>query len=156
MTATDIKITRVKDILTIVNHWEFFLRGLAKMNAITKAERQVTPENYFKVLCDTIASGLDKGQVVMYFAGSTPVGYSVAFDNSIKYGPSSVLVYAAYSETSFKGLSKIALRHIEGWAKKQGYKEIQSFSPRFSGAGFYLFERVFGFIRQAVFFTKTL
>lgn len=148
-------VRRVKTILDVVDNWPFFSRGLAKLNTLTP-NRQVAPEEFFKVLCHTINQGLDRGHIAIYCVGDKQIGYTVTMDNTTSWGEKSVVVFAAYSVATVRGMSKIAWKQIEAWARSNGFVELQAFSPRINGTGFYLFEKCFGFRRQLVFFTKKL
>jgi hypothetical protein len=147
------RLTTLEDVQAT---WPFFLEGLGKLNDLFHGTKTITPATFLRVITDTVNLGPERGYVVVGEVDGVPTAYGIVFDNSIAYNPPSVLVYACYSVTKTSDATLEMLEVLEEWARTNGYQEVQAFSPRFSGSGFALFEKRFGFRRRLVLFAKSL
>lgn len=149
------KLTKVTDVL---DRWPLFLQGLEALNKITRCDKQISNDTFLRVLLDTAIMPDDEGGVWVFSSkNDKPLFFCVYFNNTNKYQKGkTLLAYAAYSTEKSKTVVRYSLAFVEDWARERGYTEIQAFSPRFNGAGFYWFEKVLKFRRFLVHFTKAL
>lgn len=152
-------VQRLRTIDDVLIHWGLFREGLEHMNSLVKPEKVVSPEQFFRIVINTLARGEKKGHVAVYHVEGTssPIGFTVAHAfEDLFYDVPIAVVHAAYTKRTVPGASRFGLKHIEKWAKANGYSELQAYTPRINGKGFALFERRFGFKRHLVCFFKRL
>lgn len=150
---------RVIDIDTIEKlqkYWPFFRQGLKVLNQLM--DSKVTETNMFRLLADIVTGQFEQQRaVVICDCHSQPLFYIIVFDDTSRYKDiKSMVIFAAYSNKKSRGVTRFGVDLIEKWAKGLGYSELHAYSARFSGAGFRLFEELFGFKRRSVLFFKNL
>jgi hypothetical protein len=148
---------RIVDIRTISDlkaHWNFFIEGLMKLNSKVDTEHRMSFENFMKYLLDVLSRGEQHGRVFVVL-DKKPLVFGILANNSSLYHKPSVL-YHAYTNGFDSRAPMFALEEAQTWAKKHGYAEIQTFSPRTSGSSFHLYEKKWKFRRQYVMFAKPL
>lgn len=141
----------------VLDNWAFFLEGLVELNNPQGARGDVHSEAFLKIALTIVDKGLDFGLVAMLTSvNGKPLGFGMAYDNTEPFCQRSAIVYAVYSNKKCPSTTKELLYHAEIWATNNGFKNLHACSRRFSGAGFRLFESIWGFRRVCIVFNKDL
>ena len=143
----------MQELLSIM---PFMLEGYDAMNRKQKVF-DVDREGFVKTLFGVINTH-EKNVIGVAFDGIEPVGYGVGFDDTPTYGTTkSFLLWALYAKPEYsKTVGPMIFNGAEEWAKEHGYKKLNAYNARFSGASFRLFEKIFGMRRSQIKFTKTI
>lgn len=152
------KVQRLRHVNDVLAFWGFFVEGLTALNRITRKDKNIETDVFLRVIMDTVSGDESEGAVWVFTSkNDKPLFFCIVFNNTSKYHKTkSLLTYAVYSNEKSATILRFSLAYTKDWARKNGYKELQAFSPRFSGAGYYLFEKVLGFKRFLVHFTQEL
>ena len=151
-----VEIRRIVDFRELVSVMPLVLEGFEQMNKRYKAFG-VTAEQFTKEMIRLVGSQPNNGVVVVWVDGE-PVGYGAARENSELFSDvRQLLLYALYVKPKMsRKYSKPLFDYAERLARLEGYDELVAYNGRFSGAGFRLFEKVFGMQRQMIRFNKKI
>jgi len=151
-----VEIKRVSSLEELIQVMPLAVEGFDAMNKRYKAFN-LSREEYTKELIWVVGHGPKNGMLVVWVDGE-PVGYGVARDNTDRFsGVKQLLLFALYVKPKHsRRCTKPLFEAAEELAKENGYEELVAYNGRFSGAGFRLFEKVFGMKRQMTRFNKAI
>lgn len=133
-----------------------FIEGYHEMNR-KQLVFDVDLDGYVDTLIGVLNT-VPKNVIGVAFDDGMPVGFGVGFDDTPSFCKSRhLLLWALYVRRSHsKAVGPMLVRAAENWGKAMGYSVMHAFNARFSGASFNFFEKILGFRRSKIKFTKQL
>ena len=141
--------------------WPFMREGLGSLNATVDAEDFVSEIEFFMRHLDIVMERVFGVIAIAHSDGGKPIGFISAFDSSAEHKPPMALVYAAYAIPAQQLNGKTAncmkglYATVEGWARRNDFKQLKTYSGRTSGAAVRWFG-TYGFKLSKLLLTKEL
>ena len=155
MTSSN-RIVVIQDPLTLIENWPFIREGYKALADPNGAKVKCTEETFFRQMLKAVSLNKDSGLAMIVSKNNKPLAF-VCFLSVINFDEEHHLfVWCSYST----GKCRTAMTELIAWgeqlAKRCGATSIKAVSPRINGSAFRLFERIWGFKRENITFTKEI
>lgn len=145
----------INDLDQLQRWWPFLREGMEYI--VKETDWNQNAEDFFKFLLHVVSVAPDNGAVMVLVSGAgQPYGYTVLVNNTHRFSPKTINVYAIYSNRKCPStMTELAAESLQ-WARSRGYKEAQACSYRTNGSAIRFFEKHMQFDRKFMVFTRTL
>jgi hypothetical protein len=141
----------------LLSHKEFLKEGWEKLWKPDEDEYFVRFDDFMVRVTNVTLGPRREGALFVFTSkNKKPLAFIFAEDSSESSHYSTLLIYAAYSNSKFKGIASLSVNFVARWAKLNGYRELKALSRRMSGSAMRLFRRYLNFKPQSIVFHRDL